>query len=227
MAIEEEAIATSVKLFRLFDVDVCMGSSSMLVICDETIRARECGLSLYPKGKSGYHLTAELWRLPASTGANGAPILPRSALAARRKEAQMRWVFTTIVFLAMSLMATAAEEQSVVAAPWQGAITGQIEAFRDADGAGALEFASAGFRVRFADPQMFYEAILASGYEPLINSRSHTFGEFERTAESVFQVVLLVGPDQGLYEAIYQMIEEPEGWRVEGVALRREQGVGI
>jgi hypothetical protein len=227
MAIEEEAIATSVKLFRLFDVDVCMGSSSMLVICDETSRARECGLSLYPKGKSGYHLTAELWRLPASTGANSAPILPRSALAARRKEAQMR-LFTIIVFLAVSLLAAPAQEQSVVAAPWQGAITGQIEAFRDADGAGALEFASSGFRVQFADPQMFYEAIRASGYEPIIDSRSHTFGEFEQVNEtSVFQIVLFVGPDQGLYEAIYQMVEEPEGWRVEGVALRREQGVGI
>lgn len=140
----------------------------------------------------------------------------------------MRWIFTTIVFLAMSLVATAGEEQSVVVAPWQAAITGQIEAFRDADGAGALEFASTGFRVRFDDPQLFYEAILASGYEPLIHSRSHTFGAFEEVTEgSVFQVVLLVGPDQGLYEAIYQMIEEPEGWRVEGVALRREQGVGI
>lgn len=133
----------------------------------------------------------------------------------------------TILFLAMSLLAARAQDASE-AMPWQAVITGQIEAFRQADGAGALEFASSGFRVRFADPQMFYEAIRASGYEPIIESRSHTFAEFEQVTESsVFQVVRFVGPDQGLYEAIYQMIEEPEGWRVEGVALRREQGVGV
>lgn len=41
----------------------------------------------------------------------------------------------------------------------------------------------------------------------------------------VLQQVTLVGKDQWLYGAIYQLIEEPEGWRVQGVQLYRQQGM--
>jgi len=133
----------------------------------------------------------------------------------------------TIAIAAMSVMVVPAQEAPDNAA-WQASITGQIEAFRQEDGASALEFASSGFQVQFDDPQLFYEAVLASGYEPLMHSRSHSFGQFEKLDdENVLQIVLLVGPDQGLYEAIFHMIDEPKGWRVEGVALRREEGIAI
>ncbi|GLQ52813.1 DUF4864 domain-containing protein [Devosia nitrariae] len=139
----------------------------------------------------------------------------------------MRFI-AVVVLTVLSLMPNLSSGQERPAAPWQAAISSQIEAFRAQDGAGALAVASAGFRAQFSDPQLFYEAILAAGYGPIMDSRSHTFGEFERVgADSAVQIVLVVGPDQGLYEALYEMRQETDGWRVFGVALRREEGVAI
>ena len=116
------------------------------------------------------------------------------------------------------------------AAPWQATVSGQIEAFRAADGAAALAFAGEGFRTQFAgQPEAFHAAILASGYGPIAESRSHSFGNFNRIGETgVLQVVKFVGNDQSLHEAVYQLVDEPgEGWRIQGVVMRRAAGIGI
>ena len=135
-----------------------------------------------------------------------------------------------ILTVAMMLVALVAPVVAQGEAPWQAVVTGQIEAFRAADGATALSFAGQGFRTQFeGQPEAFYAAIIASGYQAIVDSRSHSFGEFNTVSDTaVLQVVKFVGPDQGLYEALYQLADEPgEGWRVQGVALRREAGVGI
>ena len=135
-----------------------------------------------------------------------------------------------ILTVAMMLVALVAPVVAQGEAPWQAVVTGQIEAFRAADGATALSFAGQGFRTQFeGQPEAFYAAIIASGYQAIVDSRSHSFGEFSKVSDTaVLQVVKFVGPDQGLYEALYQLADEPgEGWRVQGVALRREAGVGI
>ncbi|HEV7345862.1 MAG TPA: DUF4864 domain-containing protein [Devosia sp.] len=115
-------------------------------------------------------------------------------------------------------------------APWQETVTAQIEAFRAQDGAAALSLAGQQFRSQFdGQPEAFYAAIVLSGYQPIAVSRSHSFGEFNAVSDtSVLQVVKFVGPDQELHEALYQLADEPdEGWRVQGVALRRTPGIGI
>ena len=136
-------------------------------------------------------------------------------------------IFLALALLLALLSPSAAQD---AAAPWQATVSGQIEAFRAQDGAAALALAGSGFRRQFAgQPEAFYAAILASGYQPVVQSRSHTFGDFTRLNDSVVaQVVRLVGPDQGLYEALYQLQDEAGlGWRVVGVVLRKEEGVGI
>ena len=138
----------------------------------------------------------------------------------------MRILLALAMMVALLLPAAAQDD----AAPWQATVSGQIEAFRAKDGATALSFAGEGFRTQFdGQPEAFYAAIVAIGYQPIVDSRSHSFGAFETVSETVvMQVVRLVGPDQGLYEALYQLGNEPgEGWRVLGVALRKEAGVGI
>lgn len=139
----------------------------------------------------------------------------------------MRVIFVTaLMLIGLAFPAWAQTDE----APWQATVTGQIEAFRAQDGAAALSFAGQGFRTQFeAQPDSFYAAIIASGYQPIVDSRSHSFGEFNKVSDtSVLQVVKFVGPDQGLYEALYQLADEPgEGWRVQGVALRKEAGIGI
>lgn len=139
----------------------------------------------------------------------------------------MRFI-AIVVLIALSLMPNLSSGEERTDAPWQAVISSQIEAFRTKDSAGALAVASAGFRAQFNDPQLFYEAILAAGYGPIMDSRSHTFAEFQRVgADAAVQIVLIVGPDQGLYQALYEMRHEDDGWRVFGVALWREEGVGI
>ena len=138
----------------------------------------------------------------------------------------MRILLALTVMVALLLPAAGQDD----AAPWQATVTGQIEAFRAQDGAAALSFAAKGFRTQFeGQPEAFYLAIIATGYQPIVDSRSHTFGEFTKVSDDiVMQVVKLVGPDQGLYEALYQLGNEAdEGWRVLGVALKKEAGVGI
>tara|TARA_R110002124_G_scaffold36451_16_gene117502 strand:- start:4944 stop:5360 length:417 start_codon:yes stop_codon:yes gene_type:complete len=130
--------------------------------------------------------------------------------------------------LVLALLAPAAAQDET--APWQATVTGQIEAFRARDSAAALALAGAGFRAQFdGKPDAFYAAVLATGYEPVVQSRSHSFGDFAMVSATVVaQVVLLVGPDQGLYEALYQLENEPDaGWRVLGVMLRKQKGVAI
>jgi hypothetical protein len=129
---------------------------------------------------------------------------------------------------AMPEMAPEVGSDAVEEAPWQDVITGQLEAFRARDGAAALNFAAAGFKATYSDPDAFFAAIIGSGYQPLVESRSHSFGEFTRISDTVVgQVVNMVGPDQRLYQALYQLVLEPEGWRVAGVALQQEQGLGV
>ena len=137
----------------------------------------------------------------------------------------MRIMMALALLLALVLPAQAQESD----APWQAAVTGQIEAFRAGDGVAALNFAAAEFKAQFNDPNDFIKAVVASGYGPIVASRSHSFGDFTKLSDTVMmQVVKLVGPDQGLYEALYQLVDEPGvGWRVQGVLLRKEAGVGI
>lgn len=149
------------------------------------------------------------------------------AVPAMLREKEMRFI-AVVVLTALTLMPNLSSGEERAAAPWQAVISSQIEAFRLQDGAGALAVASAGFKAQFSDPQLFYEAILAAGYGPILESRSHTFGDFQRIgADTAIQIVLIVGPDQDLYEALYEMRNEAGGWRVFGVALRREEGVAI
>lgn len=123
---------------------------------------------------------------------------------------------------------SAAQAQTEESA-WQAVVSGQIEAFRAGDGEAALGFAGGGFHRQFSDPDAFLAAIVASGYGPIVESRSHSFGPFTRVNERlVMQVVRLVGPDQSLYEALYQLGDEPDaGWRVLSVILRNAPGVGV
>ncbi|KKB80110.1 hypothetical protein VW35_06635 [Devosia soli] len=134
-------------------------------------------------------------------------------------------IFLSIVFMASSWGAMAQEDT----APWQAVVTDQIDALKDGSVRAALDLAGAGFRSSYDDPNKFLSDILRSGYGPIVESRSFDFGRFEKTEGGlVLQVVNLVGQDQSLYEAVYQMVDEPNvGWRVQGVVLRKVPGLGV
>jgi len=114
------------------------------------------------------------------------------------------------------------------AADWQDVIAAQIQAFRDHDAPKALSFAGAAFHQSYADPQAFFDAIMRSGYAPIMQSASQSFGRYQMLdAEHVVQEVKLTGTDQTVYEAVYQMAKEAGGWRVYGVELAKTQALGV
>jgi hypothetical protein len=137
----------------------------------------------------------------------------------------IRSVFALLVGLV--LMAAPAQAQDDAAA-WQGVITQQVEAFRIDDGATALSFAVAGIRGSYPDPQAFVRFVKNDGYDPIVSSRSHTFGPYQMVAaDKVVQDVKFVGGDQELYDAQYWLRLEDVGWRVLRVQLTRTPGVGV
>ena len=139
---------------------------------------------------------------------------------------KLSW-FSAIVSLFL-LIAPAQAQDTGAALEWQTVITGQVEAFRQHDAPVALSFAATSFHENFPDPEQFFAAIANWGYGPIMESRSHSFGKYELVQpDIVLQAVRFVGPDQGLYEAVYQLTKEAEGWRIGGVQLLKTQGVGV
>jgi hypothetical protein len=111
---------------------------------------------------------------------------------------------------------------------WQDVITGQIEAFRAHDAPAAFSYAAAPFQTAFPSAEAFFVAIIGSGYAAIMDSSSHSFGAFTQLdTKSVAQTVLLIGRDLSRYEAIYILVEEERGWRVSGVQLAKQPGIGI
>lgn len=132
------------------------------------------------------------------------------------------------LFAMMAALPVAAEDPTVDVEPWQAVITGQIEAFRAKDAPGAFQYAAEAFHAGFPSAEAFFVAIVGSGYAPIMESRSHSFGVFKMVGDrAVLQEVKLVGNDQSLYEALYQLTEESAGWRVSGVQLLKQPGIGI
>ena len=135
-----------------------------------------------------------------------------------------------IIALAMVLLAPvwaqapAASQESA----WQEVISGQIEAFRGGDAAGAFGYAAAGFKLSFPDAETFYAVILGTGYAPIAQSSSHSFGQFRLVEDTqVIQLVRLVGAEDGRFDALYQLVKEPDGWRVQGVQLKKSAAIDI
>ena len=111
---------------------------------------------------------------------------------------------------------------------WQTVIHAQIEAFRQHDAPTALSYASEEFHKQFSDPNAFFVAIISSGYAPIMESLSESFGAYELQGENeVLQEVRLTGSDQTVYEAIYELTHETAGWRVHGVQLVKTKAIGI
>lgn len=135
-------------------------------------------------------------------------------------------IWAIVAFLVVSVLFSAARADE--AAPWQDVITSQVQAFRDHDAPAALSFAGQGFQTRFKSAEEFFVTIMGSGYAPIMQSRSHSFGPFQKIDDkTVAQQVRFSGADQRLYEAIYVLVEEQAGWRVQGVQLAKTAAVGI
>lgn len=136
---------------------------------------------------------------------------------------------TGALALALSIAPVTAlhADPAVKAQAWEAVITGQIDALRTGDASAALKLSTRSFQVSYSDePQLFIDAIVSAGYAPILESRSHAFGEFAliQPHEAV-QFVRVVGRDCLVYEVVYDLVEEADGWRVRNVVLVGQNGV--
>jgi hypothetical protein len=139
-----------------------------------------------------------------------------------------RLVVAAVIGAVLATASLRAEDAAPVPADWQATVTSQIQAFRDHDPDAALSYAASAFKETFSDSKVFFMTIMSGGYAPIMTSRSHSFGEFKVLApDAVLQEVLLVDSDQKLYRAIYQLGNEADGWRVQGVQMMQQEGIGV
>lgn len=137
-------------------------------------------------------------------------------------------VFAALLFVAPALAQTEAPAPDVMPEvmpeQWQASVTGQVEAFRIGQDDLALGYAAASFRMTYHDASDFTAAIRNGGYAPIMDSRSHVFGNYRQVSpEQVLQEVTFFTPGEPAFQALYQLGLEPNGWRVQGVLLRRAE----
>ncbi|HEY0918323.1 DUF4864 domain-containing protein [Devosia sp.] len=139
----------------------------------------------------------------------------------------MRLLLVSIALAAAGLAVPAGGEDAASPEAWQAVISSQIQAFREHDAPEAFSHAGIAFQAAFPNAEIFFLAIVQSGYAPIMESGSHHFGAFRLGPDGVMQSVTFVGKDQSLYDAVYQLTEESGHWRVQGVQLMPPRGVAI
>ena len=109
------------------------------------------------------------------------------------------------------------------AAAIRAVVSGQIEALRHDDAAGAFSRASPGIQAMFGTPGHFL-AMVRQGYAPVYRPRSVRFGALSEEDGALTQRVELVGADGDTATALYSMEHEADGsWRIAGCTLLHPQ----
>lgn len=104
----------------------------------------------------------------------------------------------------------------------QSIISGQIDAFRNDDGAAAYDFASPMIRTMFPTIDDFM-AMVRNGYMPVYRPQSFTFGPLVDSPRGPVQRVFITGPDGASYVAEYVFQRQPDGsWKINGVTLVKD-----
>jgi Domain of unknown function (DUF4864) len=100
----------------------------------------------------------------------------------------------------------------------------QLEAFRRGDFETAYTFASAEIRQRFDRAQ--FEEMVRDGYPEIARSSFAVVAEGERAPNGHVYLVLKIRGANGVgIEAVYEMVSEPGGWKINGVVTKPDPGM--
>lgn len=109
----------------------------------------------------------------------------------------------------------------------QSVITGQIEAFRRDDAAGAFGYAAPSTQGIFGTADNFI-AMVRRGYPPVYRPHSVEFSATAQQDGAIIQNVELTGPDGLPYTARYTMEHEADGsWRIVACELLQSRRLGV
>ena len=121
-----------------------------------------------------------------------------------------------LIWGATSLPVRAAESSAA-----QVVIDSQITAFRNGDHAQAFSYAAPGLQ-RMMRSQDNFIAMVKQGYGAIYGARNWSFGRSRSDGGTLYQEVLLTGPDGNGWTALYTLRQEPDGsWRIHGVQMQR------
>lgn len=138
----------------------------------------------------------------------------------------MTFLKTTMAALVMSLWAQTASAQELEPNPAiEGTISSQIEAFRADDFAQAFTFASPNIQGMFGTPDNF-GLMVRQGYPMVWRPGQLNFLELRNDQGLLWQKVMVQDQDGVFFILDYQMIETPEGWRINGVYLVQAPTLG-
>lgn len=100
----------------------------------------------------------------------------------------------------------------------------QLEAFRRDDFDTAYGFASEDIQQRF--DRAHFEEMVRVGYPEIARSVFAVVAEGERAANgNVYLVLKIRGANGVSIEAVYEMVSEPGGWKINGVVTKPDPGV--
>lgn len=130
--------------------------------------------------------------------------------------------FLCIIFASLLLAGPALANP----ADWRGVITRQIEAFRADDFATAFTYASPAIKGIFGTPEVFGQMV-RQGYPMVHRPQSMRFLDAEELGGRQMQKLLITDAAGVSYLALYEMIETPEGWKINGVRILPAPDLGV
>ena len=128
--------------------------------------------------------------------------------------------FALAVVLCLLTAPVAAQE-----GPIQNTIRAQIEAFQADDFARAFTFASPNIHALFGTPQAFGKMV-REGYPMVYRPTDVAMLELRFIGGAYWQRVRVTDAKGRSFWLDYQMIERPEGWRINAVQMQEAPDVG-
>ncbi len=122
------------------------------------------------------------------------------------------------LLLALSLSAGLASGAFAQSAEIEANIAAQIQAFKADDFATAFTFASPNIQRLFGNPDNF-GAMVRNGYPMVWRPSDVRFLELREVAGALWQKVMITDGDGAVHILDYQMIQQKNGWKINGVQL--------
>ena len=107
----------------------------------------------------------------------------------------------------------------------EGTIRDQLNAFRADDFETAFGFASPGIRSMFGTSENF-GAMVRQGYPMVYRPGEVRFLDLREVAGELRQKVMIRDASGAIHLLDYEMVEGPDGWRIDGVQLLQADAVG-
>lgn len=132
--------------------------------------------------------------------------------------------FTLALALAAAMIAGPAAAQNE-ADDIRAVISEQIEAFKADDFARAFTYASPNIKRMFGDPARFGRMV-REGYPMVWRPADVRFSALSEDGGRIVQSVLMTDAGGALFIVEYEMVTEGDGWRINGVQVRRSGAAG-